>query len=46
VSQEATRIALDTAGAVAFSRTGDLGTGEFQEAKVLVPWEEVADLSP
>jgi hypothetical protein len=43
--REAARMALGTAGAVAFSRTGDPGVGEFEEAKVLATYGEVADLS-
>jgi hypothetical protein len=42
--QEAARMALGTAGAVAFSRTGDPSTGEFDEANVLATFGEVGDL--
>ena len=42
--REAARMALGTAGAVVFSRTGDLGTGEFEEAKVLATYGEDGSL--
>jgi hypothetical protein len=38
-------MALDAAGAVAFSRTGDPGTGEFEDAKVIASYGEVGDLA-
>ena len=34
-------LALDHAGAVAFSRTGDTSTGEFQDAVILAQFSEV-----
>lgn len=43
--REAGRMALDAAGAVAFSRTGDPGTGEFDDAKVIASFGEVGDLA-
>ncbi|MDB5544067.1 MAG: hypothetical protein JWO64_1216 [Hyphomicrobiales bacterium] len=43
--REAGRMALDAAGAVAFSRTGDPGTGEFDGAKVIASFGEVGDLA-
>ena len=41
---EARRMADKAAGAVAFSRQGDPGTGEFDEAKVLQTFGEVPSL--
>ena len=35
--REAQRLGLTHAGAVAFSRSGDPRTGEFEDAKVLLP---------
>ena len=43
--REAASMALGTAGAVAFSRTGDPGVGEFEEAQVLATYGEVANLN-
>jgi hypothetical protein len=34
-------LALDHAGAVAFSRTGDTSTGEFQDAAILAQFGDV-----
>jgi hypothetical protein len=38
-------MALGRAGAVASSGTGDPGTGEFEEAKVLATFGEVSDVA-
>jgi hypothetical protein len=39
--REASRMALTHAGAVAFARTGDPGTGDFSDATVLRSFGEV-----
>ncbi len=41
---EARRMAGKAAGAVAFSRQGDPGTGEFEDAKVIQTFGEVPSL--
>ena len=41
---EARRMAEKSAGVVAFSRQGDPGTGEFEDAKVLQTFGEVPSL--
>ncbi len=43
--REAGRMALDGTGAVAFSRTGDPRTGEFEDAKVIASYGEVGDIA-
>ena len=40
--RRARALALETAGALAFSRTGDPATGEFQDAVILARFGEVA----
>ena len=42
VERRARALALEHAGALAFSRTGDPTTGEFQDAVILVRFGEVA----
>lgn len=42
--REAQRIAQGTAGAVAFSRTGNPSTGEFEDALVLAKFGEVGEV--
>ncbi|PNG25713.1 hypothetical protein [Methylocella silvestris] len=41
--REAQRLAMTAAGAVAFSRRGDPGTGEFQDAVVIHRFGDVPD---
>lgn len=42
--REAARMALSAAGAVAFSRSGDPGAGEFEDAKILKVFGETPSL--